>query len=72
MKKLQRLQSKENTENEMSNDFMGFVYDDELGANEIQGQDSKSKWAVCKNGRSSKMDGLIQRKFVETLQSMAL
>ena len=37
MKKLQRLQSKENTENEMSNDFMGFVYDDELGANEIQG-----------------------------------
>ena len=48
MKKLQRLQSKENTENEMSNDFMGFVYDDELGANEIQGQiDSKSNWAEC-------------------------
>ena len=37
MKKLERLQSKEINQNEMSNDFMGFVYDDELGANEIQG-----------------------------------
>ena len=51
MKKLQRLQSKENTENEMANDFMGFVYDDELGANEIQGlNDSRGQ---NQSGRSS-------------------
>ena len=37
MKKLERLQQKERNGNEMSNDFMGFIYDDELGADEIQG-----------------------------------
>ena len=37
MKKLERLQQKERNGNEMSNDFMGFIYDDEIGADEIQG-----------------------------------
>ena len=37
MKKLERLQEKERSENQMANDFMEFVYDDELGADEIQG-----------------------------------
>ena len=37
MKKLERLQQKERNGNQMANDFMEFVYDDELGADEIQG-----------------------------------
>ena len=37
MKKLERLQQKERNGNQMANDFMGFIYDDELGAEEIQG-----------------------------------
>ena len=37
MKKLERLQQKERNGHQMANDFMEFVYDDELGADEIQG-----------------------------------